>query len=244
MRIRVSIAELKNGERGFNYRIWVHLMAPDLSNPLSPGGKHPSRWNRAGEALTRLLLYRAWVNLSRLSVADQLPSDQYGLSETILIPSGLFALEPSHLGHLLWIRKADSQAEMYVHWVTLGMNTYGGMKTAGWGEGVEVPCRCDRGQPIPREALELEQSLQVVLYKGGRPRLCSLHPSLDVGYLWEGVMTLNEAVLFNGEQILEENSFEPSDGSTPAAGHRCPSLVRIPPQSTLGLVNMSLDPRA
>ena len=67
------------------------------------------------------------------------------------------------------------KAEMYVHWVTLGMNTYGGMKTAGWGEGVEVPCRCDRGQPIPREALELEQSLQVVLYKGGRPRLPSLY---------------------------------------------------------------------
>ena len=109
MRIRVSIAELKNGERGFNYRIWVHLMAPDLSNPLSPGGKHPSRWNRAGEALTRLLLYRAWVNLSRLSVADQLPSDQYGLSETILIPSGLFALEPSHLGYLLWIRFSGKQ---------------------------------------------------------------------------------------------------------------------------------------
>ena len=91
----------------------------------------------------------------------------------------------------------------------------------------------DRGQPIPWEALEFERSLQVVLYKGGRPRLCSLHPSLDVGYLWEGVMTLNEAVLFNGEQILEENSFEPSDGSTPAAGHRCLSLVRTPPQSTL-----------
>ena len=80
---------------------------------------------------------------------------------------------------------------------TLGMNTYGGMKTAGREEGVEVPCRCDRGQPIPREALELERPLQVVLYKGRRPRLCSLHPSLDVGYLWEGVMTLNEAVLFN-----------------------------------------------
>ena len=89
---------------------------------------------------------------------------------------------------------------------TLGTNTYGGMKTARREEGVEVPCRCDRGQPIPREALELEQPLQVVLYKGRRPRLCSLHPSLDVGYLWEGVMTLNEAVLFNWEQILEENS--------------------------------------
>ena len=44
--------------------------------------------------------------------------------------------------------------------------------------------------------------------------------------------------------ILEENSSEPSDGSTPAAGHRCLSLVHTPPQSTLGLVNMSLDPRA
>ena len=57
-------------------------------------------------------------------------------------------------------------------------------------------------------------------------------------------MTLNEAVLFNWEQILEENSSEPSDGSTPAAGHRCLSLVHTPPQSTLGLVDMSLDPRA
>lgn len=133
-------------------------------------------------------------------MADQLPSDWYSLSETILIPSGLFTLEPSHLGYLLWIRFSGKQTHRQRCMCTggtLGMNTYGGMKTAGWGEGVEVLCRCDRGQPIPREALELERSLQVVLYKGGRPRLCSLHPSLDVGYLWEGVMTLNEAVLFN-----------------------------------------------
>ena len=140
------------------------------------------------------------MNLSRLSMADQLPSDQYSLSETVLIPSGLFALEPSHLGCLLWIRFSGKQTHRQrctCTGGTLGMNTYGGMKTARREEGVEVPCRCDRGQPIPREALELEQPLQVVLYKGRRPRLCSLHPSLDVGYLWEGVMTLNEAVLFN-----------------------------------------------
>jgi len=118
-------------------------------------------------------------------VADQLPSDRYGLSETILIPWFVCIVTKSPrasvVDQVLW--KADSQAEMYVHW------GYSWDEHLWWYE--------DRGQPIPREALELERSLQVVLYKGGRPRLCSLHPSLDVGYLWEGVMTLNEAVLFN-----------------------------------------------
>ena len=91
-------------------------------------------------------------------MADQLPSDRYGLCETILIPWFVCIVTKSPrasvVDQVLW--KADSQVEMYVHWVTLGMNTSGGMKTAGWGEGVEVLCRCDRGQPIPREALELQ----------------------------------------------------------------------------------------
>ena len=114
------------------------------------------------------------MNLSRLSMADQLPSDWFSHSKTILISSGLFELEPSHLGYLLWIRFSGKQTPgqgCVCIGRTLGMNTYGDMKTTGWEEGVEVPCRCDRGQPIPREALELEWSLQVVLCKGKRPRL-------------------------------------------------------------------------
>ena len=79
----------------------------------------------------------------------------------------------------------------------LGMNTYGGVKEAGWGEGVELPYRCDKGQTIPWEVLELEWSLIVVLYQGKRPRLCSLYLSRDESYIWEEGMTLGEAALFN-----------------------------------------------
>lgn len=56
MRIRVSIAEHENWERGFNYRMWVHLMAPNLSSPLSPGGSILPGGTRAGEGVTELLL--------------------------------------------------------------------------------------------------------------------------------------------------------------------------------------------
>ena len=120
MRITVSIAEHENGERGFNYRMWVHLMAPDLSKPLSPGGKHPSRWNRAGEALTRLLFqaqsldeplqaFHGWPTSFRL-----VQSFWNYFNIIWFAWTGTKTPRVSVVDQVLW--KADSWAEMCVHW--------------------------------------------------------------------------------------------------------------------------------
>lgn len=125
-------------------------------------------------------------------MADQHPSDQCSLSETVFNTISLFALEPSHLGYLLWIRfsgRSRLTAEMCVHWGYSWGEHLWGMKTAGRKR--ELKCHADTTEVSQSQGGPgLERPLQVVLYKGRRLRLCSLHPSLDVGYLWEGVVTL------------------------------------------------------
>lgn len=79
-------------------------------------------------------------------------------------------------------------------------------------EEVELWCRCDKG---------LSQSCWG-LWSGDHPSklLCirvrgpGFVPCL---HLWEEVMTLDEAALFNWEQVMKENSSEPSTASTPVA---------------------------
>ena len=59
------------------------------------------------------------MNLSGVSIADQLPSDQYSPSETMLIPSGLISMgtrlpRVSVMDKVLW--KAASETEICVPW--------------------------------------------------------------------------------------------------------------------------------
>lgn len=180
-------------------------MASDFSSLTHPSPQEESILP-GGTELARLWWgffsqHRAWVNLYGVSIADQLPSDRYSSSETMLIPSGLILMgtrlpRVSVIDKILW--KADSETEICVPWrVFLGWTPMVKWRKQDGEEGVELPYKCDKGQTIPWEILELEWSLIVVLYQGKGPRLCSLHLSLDEGYIWEEVMTLGEAALFN-----------------------------------------------
>lgn len=193
MRITLLLDEHEKWERGFGYRMWVHLMAPDavslhiqlprremffqVEHNLWGPDKAPSSSTCMSEHCQQLPYL--------VSMADQLPSDWYSLSETMLILSALVWMgtrlpRVSVVDQVLW--RVDSETEICVRWECSWH------EHLWWSEGSrirkrELSCHAEwQGQPVPWEALELEWSLRVVLYQGKGPRLCSLHLSLDVGY--------------------------------------------------------------